>query len=377
MGRRRFVAVAASVLVGSLAWCPMWAAESSVARRVPAEWEPQEAIWLQWPGRYEKAYESAFAEMAKVIVEYERLHILHDSEAVRDEARAALTSVGGDPDHGNIIWHAIANDSAWMRDNGPVFIVVGEEMRIQDWGFDAWDGAFGRDVPFGKDDSVPIEVGALLGLPVDDVDIVHERGNLEFNGVDSVILNWSTLGDAARNPGYTRAQAEADLKRHFGVSKVVFVQGVPTGDRTKGHIDGIARFIDPGTVVVADCTSSSRCRPGDGQDDSVYDTAAAAIGAAGFEVIRDPIDGIATFRGQSFDTNYMNWIVGNGFVIVVGFGNPVTDAAAIERIGSYFPDRDVHLIEMLGSWAAGGGAHCHTNDQPAASTIGGSSPGDD
>ena len=30
--------------------------------RVPAEWELQEAIWLQWPGRFEKVYEPAFAE---------------------------------------------------------------------------------------------------------------------------------------------------------------------------------------------------------------------------------------------------------------------------------------------------------------------------
>ena len=28
-----------------------------VQRRVPAEWEPQEAIWLQWPGEWEKTYE--------------------------------------------------------------------------------------------------------------------------------------------------------------------------------------------------------------------------------------------------------------------------------------------------------------------------------
>jgi agmatine deiminase len=68
-----------------------------------------------------------------------------------------------------------------------------------------------------------------------------------------------------------------------------------------------------------------------------------------------------------FDTNYMNWLVGNGFVIVPGFGNPETDISAKSRIESYFPNRDVYLIEMLSSWAAGGGVHCHTNDQPAFS----------
>ena len=67
------------------------------------------------------------------------------------------------------------------------------------------------------------------------------------------------------------------------------------------------------------------------------------------------------------DDKYMNWLVGNGFVIVPGFGNPETDIAAKSRIESYFPNRNVYLIEMLSSWAAGGGVHCHTNDQPAFS----------
>ena len=342
--------------------------ESAIVKRVPAEWEPQAATWLQWPGRYEKAYETAFAKMASVIVEYQPLHILHNSNPIRDQSRAAIAKVGGDPDHPNIIWHKIANDSAWMRDNGPVYVIDRGEMRIQNWKFNAWGGAFGFDIPYARDNAVPVKVGEYLNMPVDNIDIVHERGTLEFNGVDTVILNWSTLGDEKRNSGYTKEQAEVDLKRHFGVTKVVFVEGVPKGDLTKGHIDGIARFINPTTVVVPNCTMSSRCQPG-GSDDTVYDSAAATIEQAGFTVIRDPIEGLVRWHGERFDTNYMNWIVGNGFVIAVGFDNPVTDTAAKSRIKGYYPGREIHIIEMLGSWAAGGGAHCHTNDQPAASTV--------
>ena len=347
------------------------AAGNSVSvKRVPAEWEPQEAIWLQWPGPHEKAYESAFARMAVLVVEYERLHILHASTAIRAEARAAIARAGGDPDHGNIVWHAIANDSAWMRDNGPVYVVDGTGTRIQDWRFNAWGGAFGPEVPYRRDDRVPVAVGEYLGMPVDGVDIVHERGNLEFNGHGAVILNWSTLGDRNRNPGYTKSRAEADLERHLGVDRVVFIEGVPEGDLTGGHVDGIARFIDPATVVVPECRPGSQCHSRDNGNDALYDAAAAAIEAAGFSVVRDPIEGVARVGGETFDTNYMNWLVGNGFVIVTGFGNPVTDAAAKSRIGSYFPGRDVHVVEMLDSWAAGGGVHCHTSDQPAASTAG-------
>ena len=334
-------------------------------RRVPAEWEPQEAIWLQWPGEWEKTYERAFAAFSCIIIQYEKLHVLYQSPRVLHQARAALLSAGCNPDHDLITWHDIPNDSAWMRDNGPVFVEDDGETRVQNWQFDAWGGRFGDDIPYELDNLVPQRVAAYLGMPHDDVNIVHERGNLEFNGVDSVILNWSTLGDAERNSGYTRTQAEADLKHWFGVSRVIFVEGVPDGDRTNGHIDGIARFIATDTVVVGQCTTTSVCKPGDEKTGDLLDRAAQVISDAGFKVIREPMDGIAEVDGQQFDTNYMNWLVGNGFVITTGYGDERLDNEAKVRLQNYFPGRDVYVLPMLESWAAGGGVHCHTNDQPA------------
>ena len=341
------------------------ASETGSGKRIPAEWEPQEAIWLQWPSDFERVFQPAFALMSAIVSRYEKLNIVFDSESDRSQARRAIADAGADPDHANIHWLQIPNYSAWMRDNGPVYVVEDGELRIQNWGFDAWGGAFGSHIPYDQDNRVPSRVGELLGIPVDVVDIVHERGNLEFNGVDTVLLNWSTIGDPARNPGYTREQAEKDLKAHFGVSRVVMVEGYAEGELTRGHIDGFARFISADNVVVSQCTADSHCQPGDGDAGTLYDNAAATIAAAGFNVIRDPILGQVRYRDQVFDTNYLNWLVGNGFVITVGFGDEVTDAAAKQRIEGYFPGRDVYVIEMLASWYDGGGVHCHTNDQPA------------
>ena len=343
---------------------PKTAVASETQIRVPAEWEPQEAIWMQWPGQYEKVFEQSFVDMTKVIVNYQKLHILCASPKILNEARKALERDHLNPDHLNIEWHLVDNDSAWMRDNGSVYVIVDGQMRIQNWEFNAWGGAFGADVPYARDNKIPQAVGDYLKLPVDHVDIVHERGNLEFNGVDTLIANWSVIGDPQRNPGMTKADAEAAFKRRFGVVKVILIEGIPENDLTKGHVDGIARFINATTAVVAQCTSRSRCQPGDGRDDAVYENAARTIEQAGINVIRDPIEGTAGFGVAVFDTNYMNWIVGNGFVLVEGFNNPITDAAAKSRVESYFPGRDVHVVEMLRSWADGGGAHCHTNDQP-------------
>jgi agmatine deiminase len=142
------------------------------------------------------------------------------------------------------------------------------------------------------------------------------------------------------------------------------LEGTPTGDLTKGHVDGIARFVDEDRVVVADCSASSACTPG-GEDDQIYDSAAVVLAEAGFEVIRWPFAASVEYQGQTFDTDYMNWLVGNGFVITVGFGDEVADAAARSQLEEWFVGRDVYSIEMLDSWIAGGGVHCHTNDQPA------------
>jgi agmatine deiminase len=338
-------------------------------RRVPAEWEPQGALWLQWPGAFEQTYVPAYAAITNVVVQYQPLHILYDRNSIKNQARTAITSAGGDPDHPNISWHLVSNENAWMRDNGPVYVVQDGAMRIQDWQFDAWGGAFG-EIPYADDDAVPTAVGALLGMPVDAVDIVHERGNLEFNGVDAVILNWNVLGNPNRANGYAnKAEAEADLERWFGVTRVIWAEGPISGDLTGGHIDGIARFIDANTAVVANCTVNGHCQPGDA-DDQVYDGTAANLEAAGFQVIRMDFQAEISYGGYSFDADYMNWGVGNGWVIMVGFDNPATDDTAKALLESWYPNHDVFVIEMLDSWIAGGGVHCHTNDQPAASTIG-------
>ena len=340
--------------------------DTNKTKRVPAEWEPQEAIWIQWPGYWEKDYEMTFAKITNIVSYYEKIHILYHSESIYLDAQKALRDIEADPKNENIHWHKVANDNAWMRDNGPVYVLNDNGLRIQNWNFNAWGGAFGSDISFNLDNEVPDKVGAILNMPVDNIDIVHERGNLEFNGLDTVILNWSTIGDPSRNLNYNKKQAELDLKKHFGVTNVIFIEGIPDGDLTKGHIDGIARFINLRTVVVVQCTTKSLCLP-DSKDAEIYDNAAKIIKEAGFNVIREPIEGFVKYNSQTFDTNYMNWLVGNGFVIVPGFGNPETDIPAKSRIESYFPNRDVHLIEMLSSWAAGGGVHCHTNDQPAFS----------
>lgn len=101
---------------------------SAQTRRVPAEWEPQQALWLQWPGPFEQTFVTAYAEISNAVVQYQPLHILHHNNSIKNQARNAIALAGGDPDHPNITYHLIANDSAWMRDNGPIYVVEDGEI---------------------------------------------------------------------------------------------------------------------------------------------------------------------------------------------------------------------------------------------------------
>ena len=81
-----------------------------------------------------------------------------------------------------------------MRDNGPVYVIDDGELRIQNWEFDAWGGAFGADVPYARDNAVAAKVAEYLGLPVDDVDIVQGVYTVEHDVMESMTLLMVPVG---------------------------------------------------------------------------------------------------------------------------------------------------------------------------------------
>ncbi|MEM6295983.1 MAG: agmatine deiminase family protein [Myxococcota bacterium] len=319
------------------------------ARRVPAEWEPQAAVWLQWPQQWEVHFEPAFAEIIRAAAAHQPVHVIaHDMSTMK--RGAGVLAAAAVPTQ-SVTWHLVPNDNAWMRDNGPRYVEVDNSLVIQDWGFDAWGGNFGPGIPFASDDEVPSAVADIVGLPLEVVDMIHERGDLEFNGTDTVIVNWSVVND--RNPDMSRAEATQVFVEAFGVVSVVYLEGYHPEDGTTGHVDGIARFISETQVVVGQLEDPAL----DPISAELFDDAAEQIAEQrpDLEVLRMPFPA---------GTDYMNWLVGNDYVISGGFDDAEADAAARARIESYFPSRTVYIVDVTALWADGGGVHCVTNDQP-------------
>jgi len=309
-------------------------------RRMPAEWEPQAAVWLQWPHPKEgRGVQTAFAGIVTAIVAYEDVHLLVNDDATRDRALRALDGVPLD----RVTFHTVPTDSSWMRDNGPRYVEVDGARVVQNWVFNAWGGGFGA-VPYANDDRVPDAVAAYLTLPVESVGLVHERGDLEVNGADTAIVNWSVLSQ--RNPTLSRDAITTALQDALGVTSVVMVEGFDRRDGTRGHVDGMLRFVSDDTVLV-------------GQD--------------GSPLMDDIADQIATQRPDLTVTRlvspdasiFLNYLIGDGFVLVATSGHAAEDDTAQGVLAQAFPDREVRFVNVDALWRNGGGIHCVTNDEPA------------
>jgi agmatine deiminase len=291
---------------------------------------------MQWPKLRESSLRPAFADIIDVIQEYEPVLLLTGSQSEKAEAKRFLKQQGV-PDK-NIAWHVIPVDNAWMRDNGPIYVTNGAGVWVQDWKFTAWGGNWGADVGFEKDNSVPAKVAECSGMKIEDrQDYVLERGNLEVNGAGTGALNWDCQDH--RNPGLTKTDHETILRKSLGLRQIIWAYGHDPQDGTTGHIDGTARFIGRDTIVIADSGAETERN------------LAVSAEKTGLKVVWYPGD--------------PNWLVGNGFVLAVSEGAGA-DVTLTARLKSFFPSRNIHMIDAETILAAGGGIHCVTNDQPEA-----------
>ncbi len=81
--------------------------------------------------------------------------------------------------------------------------------------------------------------------------VVLEGGAIDVNGRGTLLTTTECLlSDVqARNPGLGRAGIEKVFGDYLGVSQVIWLGLGIEGDDTHGHVDDLARFVDPSTVV--------------------------------------------------------------------------------------------------------------------------------
>jgi len=193
--------------------------------------------------------------------------------------------------------------------------------------------------------------------------VVLEGGAIDVNGAGLLLTTEECLlSDVQqRNPGLTQEGYERIFRDVLGVRQTIWLGAGCAGDDTHGHVDDIARFVDPDTVVLAveeDPNDANHAASMDNLD------RLERLEGRNLRIVKIPFPRPVTMDGQRLPASYANFYIANGVVLVPTF-NDANDRHALQVLATCFPDRDVvgiHAVDLV--WGLGT-LHCLTQQEPA------------
>jgi len=335
--------------------------------RMPAEWEPQAAVWLSWPhnratwpGRF-RPIPYAFARFVAAISRFEDVCI---NAALALQPRAIRLCRAAGADMKRVRFYNHPTNDAWCRDHGPIFVKNDRtgEVAVTDWVHNAWGGKY---PPYDRDNTIPPKIAARLRLRRFENPMVLEGGSLDVNGRGDLLTTEQCLLNPNRNPHLSRAQIERTLRDYLGVQRILWLGDGIVGDDTDGHVDDITRFFRTDGILT--------CVEPNGRDPNHRPLAAnlerlqgfRTRGGGRFDLVPLPLPRPFGFEGQRVPASYANFLIVNGAVLVPTFRQPKRDAAALGVMGDCFPDREIVPIDCFDLIWGLGTLHCLSQQQPS------------
>jgi agmatine deiminase len=332
---------------------------------MPAEWESHERVWLSWPHNILtfpslEAVEEGYLWFIAAIHQTEQVSLLVPEGDASSRISHLLKDAG--IDMGQVTLIAVQYADVWIRDYGPTFVVNrGEnQLAMVRWNFNAWGNKYDELL---ADGCIPARMNEILYLPVFEPGIVLEGGSIDVNGRGTVLTTRACLLNPNRNPILSKGDIEKILMEYLGAVKVIWLHNGIIGDDTDGHVDDIARFVGPSTVVCA-----YEENPEDENYQALlenYDILCNETDQDGepLTVIRLPMPAPVSDPGRRYPASYTNFYIGNAVVIVPIFDDP-NDDPALSILQDVFPDRKVVGINAQAMIEGYGTFHCATQQQP-------------
>lgn len=329
--------------------------------RMPAEWEPHEWLWIGFPwnpnewGDAEtllRAQEQicAFADAVRANGRGEQVRLVCNDEASAVRAHSLLTS------DANVVVERIGD--VWLRDTGPICVIDGSgERSLADFHFNGWGGKY--EMP--GDEDIGVRLAATTTLPCVSVPLIFEGGAVDTDGTGLFVTTEDCLLNPNRNPGLDKRQIETLLAGSLGLTDMLWLGDGLVNDHTDGHVDNLARFVAAGVIAIPEASTDND------PNTAIYADAAARAKAHGLTVAPMPSPGRVEMDGDVIPASYMNFYIGNAAVIVPIYSRP-NDAAALDALSPFFPDREVVGLPSDAILAGGGSFHCTSQQMPAVVT---------
>ncbi len=342
------------------------ATPASSGYRMPAEWEPHASTWLTWPhnpetwpGQNMQDVEAVYLDIIEALVSGESVNLLVNDAPTKDRVLKKLHQRNISADRVPIL--ILPTDDSWIRDYGPNFLVAEsadeKRMGLNKWGFDSWGGKY----EYEKDNQAGHEIALKLGLTRFEPGIVLEGGAIDVNGQGTCLTTRTCM--LSRNGGLSQEKMEKYLRNYLSVSKVIWLTGEIEGDDTDGHVDNLARFVNPTTICCA-----TEENPVEKHYDSLkknYERLQSATDQDGntFNVVPLPMPGRVGSETERLPASYLNFYIANGCVLLPVYGKP-EDMQAKTVLQNVFPDRSIVEIPcQVLIWGLGS-IHCITQQQP-------------
>ena len=167
--------------------------------------------------------------------------------------------------------------------------------------------------------------------------MVLEGGSFFVDGEGTLITTEQCLLNENRNPDMSREQIEQTLSDYLGIDKVVWLgEGHHEDFSTDGHIDDIAHFVAPGSVILH--TPSNPAHPDHAKGVDNARRLGEATDARG-----RTIDVVEFDTGEAAGIPYLNLFVCNGGIVAPVAGTP-QDEAALAQIRAVYPEREIVTV---------------------------------
>lgn len=334
----------------------------------PAEFAPQQAMWLSWPhkeeswpGKIQTIY-SPYAQFVKEVALGQEVHINVADAAMQDFAALHLVQAGVPMD--KIHFHYFPTNDAWCRDHGPAFLINPKAdipKVLVKWNYNAWGEKY---PPHDLDNQIPVRIAQELGIPFFTPGIVMEGGSVEFNGKGTLLTSKACLLNPNRNPHLKQAQIEKYLCDYYGVKHILWVGDGILGDDTDGHIDDITRFVNADTVVTVVEENKADGNYAILQENLHLIQQMRLEDGKQLNVIELPMPSPVIWEGQRLPASYANFYIANEVVVVPLFRDK-NDQKALEILEECFPSRRVVGIDSTDIIWGLGSFHCLSQQEPA------------
>ncbi len=353
---------------------PQSATPHSLGFRMPAEREPHEATWLgwpheltDWPGKF-APIPWAFAEIVRHLSKVERVFLLIENWEAQSRVHSMLKKSGANLDA--VQFFVVPTDRGWMRDSGPICIRnESGEVAFNNFQFNGW----AKYSNHKKDSAVVRKVNQKLKRRFWQPQhkgrrVVLEGGSIDVNGCGSLLTTEECLLSKVqeRNPSFTKEDYAKVFREYLGATNVLWLKNGIAGDDTHGHVDDLARFVNPTTIVTIVEDDPADMNYALLQENlAILKTMKDQDGKA-LRIETLPMPAPVYFDGQRLPASYANFYIANRLVLVPTF-NDAQDRVALNALARLFPDREVVGVPCRDLVLGLGTLHCMTQQQPSAS----------